>query len=82
MALTSVLCLSTVFSTPVIAAEDPAVESEIRYNMEIQSNTWENWPTGPQVYAEAAIVMEAVPEQSFTVKISISRCILPASPNS
>ena len=59
VALTSVLCLSTVFSTPVIAAEDPAVESEIRYNMEIQSNTWENWPTGPQVYAEAAIVMEA-----------------------
>ncbi len=59
VALTSVLCLSTVFFTPVIAAEDPAVESEIRYNMEIQSNTWENWPTGPQVYAEAAIVMEA-----------------------
>ncbi len=59
LALTSVLCLSTVFSAPVFAAEDPAVESEIRYNMEIQSNSWENWPTGPQVYAEAAIVMEA-----------------------
>lgn len=59
LALTSVLCLSTVFSAPVSAAEDPAVESEIRYNMEIQSNAWENWPAGPQVYAEAAIVMEA-----------------------
>lgn len=58
-ALTSVLCLSTVFSTPVFAAEDPAVESETRYNTEIQSNEWENWPAGPQVYAEAAIVMEA-----------------------
>lgn len=58
-ALASVLCLSVVFSTPVFATEDPAVESEIRYNMEIQSNTWENWPAGPQVYAEAAIVMEA-----------------------
>lgn len=59
LALASALCLSTVFSAPVFAAEDPAVESEIRYNMEIQSNTWENWPAGPQVYAEAAIVMEA-----------------------
>ena len=59
LALTSVLCLSTVLSAPVFAAEDPAVESEIRYNMEIQSNSWEGWPTGPQVYAEAAIVMEA-----------------------
>lgn len=59
LALASVLCLSTVFSSPVSAAEDPAVESEIRYNMEIQSNTLENWPAGPQVYAEAAIVMEA-----------------------
>lgn len=59
LALTSVLFFSTVFSSPVSAAEDPAVESEIRYNMEIQSNTLENWPAGPQVYAEAAIVMEA-----------------------
>lgn len=58
-ALASVLCLSVAFSTPVFATEDPAVESEIRYNMEIQSNSWENWPAGPQVYAEAAIVMEA-----------------------
>ncbi len=58
-ALASVLCLSVAFSTPVFATEDPAVESEIRYNMEIQSNSWENWPAGPQVYAEAAVVMEA-----------------------
>ena len=58
-ALASVLCLSVAFSTPVFATEDPAVESEIRYNMDIQSNSWENWPAGPQVYAEAAIVMEA-----------------------
>lgn len=57
--LTSVLCLSTLFSVPVSATEDPAIESEDRYNMEIQSNTWENWPAGPQVYAESAIVMEA-----------------------
>ena len=58
-ALASVLCLSVALSTPVFATEDPAVEAEIRYNMEIQSDTWENWPAGPQVYAESAIVMEA-----------------------
>lgn len=59
MVLLSVLCFSAAFSPSVSAAEDPAVESEIRYNMEIQSNSWENWPAGPQVYAESAIVMEA-----------------------
>lgn len=57
--LASVLCLSTLFSAPVFATEDPAIASENRYNNEIQSNTWENWPAGPQVYAESAIVMEA-----------------------
>lgn len=58
-ALISVLCLSTVFSSPVFAAENADITPEIRYNMEIQSNSWENWPAGPQVYAESAIVMEA-----------------------
>lgn len=57
--LASVLCLTTVFSVPVFATEDPAVVSENRYHMEIQSNSWENWPAGPEVYAESAIVMEA-----------------------
>ena len=57
--LVSVLCLTTVFSSAVSAAENPDITPEIRYNMEIQSNSWENWPLGPQVYAESAIVMEA-----------------------
>lgn len=71
--LTASLCLSVFFAAPVQATEadpeavseaeamptDPAEASEYRYNMEIQSNTWEGWPTGPQVYAESAIVMEA-----------------------
>ncbi len=57
--LVSVLCLSTVFSSPVFAAENPEITPEIRYNMEIQSDSWENWPAGPQVYAESAVVMEA-----------------------
>ncbi len=55
------LSLSTFFSAPALAAEteDPAVASENRYNLEIQSNSWESWPAGPQIYAETAVVMEA-----------------------
>ncbi len=41
------------------AVEDTAATSEERYNMAIESDSWENWPAGPQVYAEAAIIMEA-----------------------
>lgn len=42
-----------------------ATEAEIEaatqaaYNKTIESNAWENWPAGPAVYAESAIVMEA-----------------------
>lgn len=57
--LASVLCLTTVFSVPVFATETSETVPVEPYNMEIQSNTWDNWPTGPQVYAESAIVMEA-----------------------
>ena len=45
------LIFCTIFPIPVRAAADPQSESEMRYNMEIQSNGWENWPAGPQVYA-------------------------------
>lgn len=29
------------------------------YDQPVQSNDWENWPKGPSIHAEAAIVMEA-----------------------
>lgn len=57
--LAAALCLTAVLSVPSLAAEDAMAASEERYNMEIQSNSWENWPTGPQIYAESAIIMEA-----------------------
>ena len=41
----------------VYAAED--AENQAAYNKTIESNNWENWPAGPAVYAESAIVMEA-----------------------
>lgn len=41
------------------AAQDLDTEAQIAYTKTIESNTWENWPTGPSVYAQSAIVMEA-----------------------
>ena len=49
----------------MMPANVSATEAEIEattqaaYNKTIESNTWENWPAGPAVYAESAIVMEA-----------------------
>ncbi|MBS6396430.1 MAG: D-alanyl-D-alanine carboxypeptidase [Clostridiales bacterium] len=57
--LTSVLCMCTIFSSTAFAAEEAALEAESSYYQGIDSNDWENWPSGPQVYAESAIVMEA-----------------------
>lgn len=57
--LVSVLCFSMTFSAPVFAAESAEITPEARYEMEIQSNSWDNWPAGPQIYAESAVVMEA-----------------------
>ena len=59
--LVSIFACSMII-TPVNAS---ATEAEIEaatqaaYNKTIESNTWENWPAGPAVYAESAIVMEA-----------------------
>ncbi len=42
------------------AAEDTVTaQMQAAYSKAIDSNAWENWPTGPSVYAESAIVMEA-----------------------
>jgi len=57
-ALATVVALTVAFSMPVHATQDPQAASENRYGMAIQSNSWEDWPNGPKVYAESAIVME------------------------
>ncbi len=41
------------------AAEALEQERQAAYNKSIDSNSIENWPQGPQIYAESAIVMEA-----------------------
>ncbi len=41
------------------AAEQLEAERQASYNKEINSNSIDGWPQGPQIYAESAIVMEA-----------------------
>lgn len=41
------------------AAQDLSSEAQAAYIKNIESNTWDHWPTGPSVYAQSAIVMEA-----------------------
>lgn len=38
--------------------EIPASEVDSVYNMQVDSNTWENWASGPQIYSESGIVMD------------------------
>lgn len=39
-------------------AEIPSTEVESVYEMEVQSDSWENWVDGPQIYSESGIVMD------------------------
>ena len=39
-------------------AEIPATELESVYNMQVQSDTWEGWVNGPEIYSESGIVMD------------------------
>lgn len=57
----TVFCCSFWNSTLSVHAtmEDLAAEAEARRSLPIQSNNIENWPIGPTVNAEAAILMDA-----------------------
>jgi len=61
----SVFCMAQAlsvgfFSFPMtVYASDMLEQAELRKSLPIQSNEIENWPTGPEIGAEAAILMEA-----------------------
>lgn len=68
LSLAGALCFSPISSEAKTkkqtAAEKAAAEAleqerQAAYNKEIDSNSIEGWPQGPQIYAESAIVMEA-----------------------
>ena len=55
--LAASLCFSP--ATAYADTDDTDTESLEQYEKTIESNSIENWPQGPQVYAASAIVMEA-----------------------
>ena len=52
------LIISFLFSLPV-QARDYKKEAQERKSMEIESNLYDNWPLGPAIGAQAAILMDA-----------------------
>lgn len=66
LAIIGSLCFSPLYAearkptaAEIAAAEAAEAERQAAYNKTIDSNQIENWPQGPQIYAESAIVMEA-----------------------
>lgn len=59
--LCTVLCVANLFThaKTVYADTDYQAEAEARKSLPIQSNAIENWPQGPEIGAEGAILMEA-----------------------
>ena len=62
----TVFLLFSLIPCPILAApsdetasNDYAAQAEARKEMTIESNEWENWPAGPAVGAESAILMDA-----------------------
>ena len=84
---TKALCFLTVFLitclfhnyelTAYATLEELAAEAEARKLLPIQSNEIENWPTGPQIGAQAAILMEANTGVILYEKISTKNYTLP-----
>ncbi len=54
-----VVCLSLLFGTTSYAATDYAQEAQLRKELPIQTNDISGWPHGPEITAQAAIIMEA-----------------------
>ena len=59
--LTGIFACSMLFTPIQASATEAEIEAatQAAYNKTVESNSWENWPAGPAVYAESAIVMEA-----------------------
>ena len=59
--LTGVMICSLLFAPISAQATEAEIEAatQAAYAKTVESNDWENWPAGPAVYAESAIVMEA-----------------------
>lgn len=61
ISLCAAICIVNLFTqeNTVYAERDYRAEAEARKSLPIQSNEIENWPQGPEIGAEGAILMEA-----------------------
>lgn len=61
ISLCTAICVANLFTRvkTVYADRDYKAEAEARKSLPIQSNEIENWPQGPEIGAEGAILMEA-----------------------
>ena len=64
------------------AAEEFAEQMEQRKTLPIQSNANPDWPQGPAIGAQSAILMEMNTHTILYAKISTKKAILPAPPKS
>ncbi len=58
----TIFLVSILSLTPALSAHaepDHAAEAEARKSLPVESNLWEDWPYGPEIGAQAAILMEA-----------------------
>ena len=79
-ALLTVFLFHNDYLTVSATAEELAAESEARKLLPVQSDEIENWPTGPQTSAQAAILMEAIPALFYMPKIFMKNYIRQAPP--
>lgn len=52
------VCMASLTAHAVEVVQIPSKEIETVYNQSVQSNKLSGWPTGPQIYSEAGIVMD------------------------
>ncbi len=86
--LISTICILIsliLFSVPIYSYADDdetdnefLAEAEARKNLPVESNNWQDWPTGPLIGAEAAILMDADTGEILYAK-NIDERLFPAS---
>ena len=72
-----ILIFSLCFSLPV-NAQNYVKEAQERKSLQIESNLLENWPLGPAIGAQAAILMDAYTGSILYAKIFMKNYILQA----
>jgi len=58
LAVTLLVNSAGMFAQAADIAEIPSTELESVYNMPVQSDSWEGWVNGPEIYSESGIVMD------------------------